>query len=120
MEKTLKKGDSFMGELVDKYILLAASANAPKETGVHSVYNVVSLSMLVDRETHCVYKAKINMPSELTQAYFADIMTGFCVLDAPDELFQIIKKNLLIPSAGAVIQALKMAFQRYKDKMNEI
>ena len=46
-------------------------------------------------------------------------MTGFCVLDAPDELFQTIKKNLLIPSAGAVIQALKMAFQRYKDKMNE-
>lgn len=109
----------FMGELVDKYILLAASANAPKETGVHSMYNVVSLSMLIDRETHCVYKAKINMPSELTQAYFSDLLEGFCVLNAPDELFLEIRKNLLIPSAGAVIQALKMAFQRYKDKMDE-
>ena len=39
----MKKGDSFMGELVDKYILLAASANAPKETGVYSVYNCSEL-----------------------------------------------------------------------------
>ncbi len=108
-----------MGDLVDKYILLAASANAPKETGVHSMYNVVSLSLLVERDTHCIYKAKVNMPSELTQAYFADLLEGFCVLDAPDALYQEIRKNVLIPSAGAVIQALKMAFQRYRDKIEE-
>ena len=119
MEKTLKKGDSFMGELVDKYILLGGSANAPKGTGVHSVYHVISVSMLVNRETHCIEKAKLNVPSPLTQEYFSDLVTGFCVLDAPDELYQKIKKNILTTSTGAIIQAMKMVFLRYKDKMDE-
>lgn len=108
-----------MRSLVDKYILLAGSANAPKETGVYNTYHVVSVSMFIDRETHRIEKARVNMPSELTREYFADLVEGFCVLDSPEELFQSLRKNLLSSSTGAIIQALKMAFLRYKDKMEE-
>lgn len=108
-----------MGKLVDKYILLGGSANAPKDTGVHNVFNVISVSMLIDRKTHCIHKARLNVPSELTQEYFEDLVEGFCVLDSPEELYQAIRKNILTSSSSAIVQALKMAILRYKDKMEE-
>jgi hypothetical protein len=105
-----------MGDLVEKYVLIGGSANPPKETGVYNLYTVVSVSMYVNKENHCVEKAKINVPSELTQAYLADILEGYCLLDSPEALYQEIRENALITSTNAIIQALKVAFTRYKDK----
>ena len=106
-------------EIVDRYVLLGGSANAPKETGVHNVFNVISVSMLIDRETHCIHHAQINVPSKLTQQYFSSLVEGFCVLDSTEELYQSIRKNIMTSSNNAIIQALKMAILRYKDKMEE-
>lgn len=106
-------------EIVEKYVLLAATANAPKETGAYNLFHVISVSMLVNRKTHCIEAATINVPSKLTQAYFEGLLYNFCILDDPEELFQNLRKDLLMPSTGAAIQALKMAFLRYKDKMME-
>lgn len=108
-----------MNELIEKYILLAGTANAPKETGAYNMYHVISVSMLINRENHCIVKATINVPSKLTKAYFEALLQGFCVLDDPEALFQQLRKNLLMPSTGAAIQALKMAFLRYKNKLEE-
>ena len=107
-----------MNNLVNKYILVGGSANPPKETGVHTQYNVISVSLYINRETHCIAKAKLNVPSELTQAYIADILVGYCLLDSPEGLYQTIRENVLLASTNAIIQALKVAFIRYKDKID--
>lgn len=106
-------------EIIDRYILLGGSANAPKDTGVHNVFNVISVSMLIDRETHCIHNAQVNVPSKLTQQYFSALVEGFCVLDSTNELYQSIRKNIMTSSNNAIIQALKMAILRYRDKIEE-
>lgn len=106
-----------MGSLVDKYILIEGSANPPKETGVHTQYNVISVSLYINRKTHLIEKAKLNVPSELTQAYVADLLVGYCLLDSPEDLYQTIRENVLLTSTNAIIQALKVAFSRYRDKV---
>ncbi len=106
-----------MGSLVDKYILIGGSANPPKETGVHTQYNVISVSLYINRKTHLIEKAKLNVPSELTQAYVADLLVGYCLLDSPEDLYQTIRENVLLTSTNAIIQALKVAFSRYRDKV---
>lgn len=109
--------DVQVGILMDQYILVGGSANPPKETGVYNLYNVVSVSMYVDRKTNCVVKAKLNVPSELTQDYMADILEGYCLLESPEPIYQKVRENMLISSANAVNQALKVAFSRYRDKI---
>lgn len=115
----MTKEKIIMGELVDKYVLVAGSANAPKDTGVHNVFNVISVSMLIDRKTHCIHKARLNVPSELTREYFSDLVEGFCVLDSAERLCYLIRKNIMTSSSNAIIQALKMAILRYRDRIEE-
>lgn len=106
-----------MGDISEKYILIGGSANPPKETGVYKEYGVVSLTMYVNRETHVVEHFQLNLPSPLTQEYVADIVEGYCILDNPEKLFSAIHDSVLISSGGAIVQALKVAFARYRDKL---
>lgn len=106
-----------MGDLrVDeKYILVGASAQTAKGSSVYEAYKTVSVQLLVDRKTECIVKSHFNLISPLTQKFLEECVKGHCMAEPIDPLLNRIRASVALSSAGAVIQALKNTFERYKE-----
>lgn len=99
----------------EKYILVGASAQTAKGSSVYEAYKSVSVQLLIDRETKCVEKSHFNLISPLTQEFLEQCVNGHCMEDSIDPLLNRIRASVALSSAGAVIQALKNTFERYKE-----
>lgn len=106
-----------MGEkrIDEKYILVGASAQTAKGSSVYEAYKSVSVQLLIDRETRCIVKSHFNLISPLTQEFLEECVKEHCMDDSIDPLLNRIRESVALSSAGAVIQALRNSFERYKE-----
>lgn len=104
--------------LQDKYILVGGSAQPPQGTGIHEMYHVMSISFLVQKETHQIEDAYFNVISPLTQQYLKDLVLDYSLLEPVEPLLETIRSHALLTASNAIIQAIRCAFTRYHDFLN--
>lgn len=99
----------------DNYVLVSGFAKTPNGTPVNEVYKHMGVQLLIDKRTNCVIKSDFSVISQLTREELQSFVSGFCVDEPFEILAKKIKKHVIIPSIGAVQQALKSAIDRYKE-----
>ncbi|MGN0159132.1 MAG: DUF3870 domain-containing protein [Brotaphodocola sp.] len=97
------------------YFLVAGGAQTPRNTNLNDVYQIVSVQLLVHKETKIVEDANVNVISPLTAEFFRDAVVGYCMDDPIDPLLDYLKENLLTPATSSTIQALRAAVLRYRE-----
>lgn len=104
--------------IVKGCILVGGSAQTTKGTSVYEVYKTVTLQLLIDKETNIIKRCHFNLVSPLSQQVLEEIVTGYDLTDSIDPLLNRIRADVVLSSTGAVVQALKNAYERYKDVKN--
>lgn len=97
-------------------VLVGGTAQPPKEI---TIYNIMTVQLLIDTETHCIVNSHFNLISPLTQACMEELVNGYCVDDSLEPLFKEIKSKVCLSTTGSLIQAIKNAIERYKDKIHK-
>jgi hypothetical protein len=97
-------------------ILVGGTAQPPKEI---TVYNIMSVQLLIDLKTSCIVESHFNLISPLTQACLEELVNGYCVNNSLEPLFNEIKSKICLSTTGSLIQAIKNAVERYKEKVNK-
>lgn len=101
--------------LIKGCILVGGSAQTTKGSSVYELYKTVTLQLLIDRETNIIKRCHFNLVSPLTQEVLEEIVTGYDLTESIDPLLNQIRADVALSSTGAVVQALKNAYERYKD-----
>ncbi|MDK2986166.1 MAG: hypothetical protein PWQ96_1810 [Clostridia bacterium] len=101
---------------MDGRILVGGCAKPPKEI---TVYNIMTVQLLVDVETNCIVESNFNLISPLTQACLEELVNGYCIDDSLEPLFKEIKEKICLSTTGSLIQAIKNAVERYKEKIRK-
>lgn len=97
-------------------ILVGGNAKPPKEI---TVYKIMSVQLLIDVNTHRIVQSNFNLISPLTQACLEELVNGYCVEESLEPLFQTIKEKICLSTTGSLIQAIKNAVERYREKMGK-
>ncbi|GAB6156145.1 hypothetical protein JCM17380_48970 [Desulfosporosinus burensis] len=97
-------------------ILVGGTAQPPKEI---TVYNIMTVQLLIDVETSCIVESHFNLISPLTQSCMEELVNGYCLDDSLEPLFKQIKAKIWLSTTGSLIQALKNAVERYKEKAHK-
>lgn len=96
-------------------ILVGGSAQTTKGSSVYELYKTVTLQLLIDRKTNVIKRCHFNLISPLSQQVLEEIVTGYDLTEGIDPLLNQIRADVVLSSTGAVVQALKNAYERYKD-----
>ncbi len=99
---------------MENCILVGGTAQPPKEL---TVYNIMAVQLLIDMETNRIVESHFNLISPLTQACLEELVNGYCVADSLEPLFKKIKAHICLSTTGSLIQAIKNAVERYKEKV---
>lgn len=99
----------------NEHFLVVGSAQTARNTNLNDVYGVVSVQLCVRKDTKIVTKAHLNVISPLTASFFEEMVVGYCMDDPIEPLLNSIKENMLTPSTGSTIQALRSAWCRYRE-----
>jgi len=102
---------------MDDRILVGGTAKPPKEV---TVYKTMTVQLLVDVKTNCIVESNFNLLSPLTRACLEELVNGYCLDDSLEPLFKEIKEKICLSTTGALIQAIKNAVERYKEKTRTI
>ena len=98
-----------------EHFLVVGSAQTARNTNLNDVYSTVSIQLYVRKDTKVIEKAHLNVISPLTQAFFEELVTGYCMDDPVKPLLDRIRKHMLTPSTASQIQALRAAWLRYQE-----
>ena len=95
--------------------LVVGHAQTARNTNLNDVYDTVSVQLQVKRDTKVVVKANLNVISPLTNRFFQEIVVGYCMDDPIEPILDTIRENMLTPSTGSTVQAMRNAWIRYRD-----
>jgi hypothetical protein len=102
-----------MGKMESR-VLVGGTAQPPKEI---TVYNIMAVQLLIDVKTNQIVESNFNIISPLTRACLEELVNGYCVDDSLEPLFKEIKSKIFLSTTGPLIQAIKNAVDRYKEKV---
>lgn len=101
-------------------ILVSGFAQTPKGIPANHSYKYIGVILLIDKDTHLIEKVDFSVIfSELTKEVLKENIKGFYINDSFSDFCEEIKKNISIPSIGAILQAVRAAIERYKEHIKK-
>lgn len=94
-------------------ILVTGFAQLPKGTTMYEQYKVIGVALLIDLDTSEILDSDITFVAELPNRFVKSIITRYYLNQGLDPLIDELKGRFKTPSQGAVIQALRAAYDRY-------
>ncbi|GLY10764.1 DUF3870 domain-containing protein [Pseudobacillus badius] len=98
-------------------VLITAYAKAPQNTSMYENYKYAGIVLEIHKETHIILNAEFTFLTNLAQDYFKRMIIGYDFSKDIKPLIEEITSDFIAPSQQAVIVALKVAHQRYKDSL---
>lgn len=100
----------------DPYFVCASGfAELPKGSPAYELYRVVAFVMIVDTRTDEIVDAGFSFVLDQTNEFVRSLVIGENVLTGVENIHRRIKTRFLSPVQGALIQAVRNAFDRYND-----
>lgn len=98
---------------MDQTVLITGFAQLPKGTSLYEQNKIIGVVLVVDTERKIIQDAEFTLLTELANAYLKSIVKGYDMEQGINPLIEAIRKKILMPSQGALIRALRSAWDRY-------
>lgn len=96
-------------------VLITGFAQLPKGTTQYEKYQSLAAVLVINVETEVIEDAEFTFIADLTNYYLASLVRGYDLKQGITPLIDSLRRHVLIPSQGAVIQSIKSAYDRYKE-----
>lgn len=96
-------------------VLITGLAQLPRGTTLYERYQTMTVVLVINVETEVIEESEFTFIADLTNHYLTSIVRGYDLKNGINPLIDILRKRVLIPSQGAVIQSIKSAWDRYKE-----
>lgn len=94
-------------------ILVTGFAQLPKGTTMYEQYKVIGAALLIDLDTTEIIDAELTFIADLPNKFIKSIVKGYYLSQGLEPLIEELKGRFRTPSQGAVIQAMRSAYDRY-------
>ncbi|ATY84916.1 DUF3870 domain-containing protein [Kyrpidia spormannii] len=98
-----------------QYVFAAGFAELPKGTTAHEAYRIVAFVMVVDSRTDIIVDAEFSFALPLTGEFVRSLVIGQNVMSGLEEIQDRVRTRFLAPAQGALLQAVRSAFDRYRE-----
>ncbi|RFU70903.1 DUF3870 domain-containing protein [Peribacillus saganii] len=99
-------------------VLVTGFAQGPRGTTIYETHKTIGVVLVINVITGRIQEAEFTVNTELLNLYLKDILKGYNIHDGIQPLLEQVKQKVLIPSQGAVVQALRSAADRYQEARN--
>ncbi|MEH7334567.1 DUF3870 domain-containing protein [Neobacillus drentensis] len=101
-------------------VLVTAYAKAPQGSAMYEVYKHAGIILEIDPKTNLIINAEFTFLADLTKDFFRRMMVGYDLSNGIDELIRRVEKHYYAPSTNSVVVALKAAYKRYIERLNQV
>ncbi|QGP90996.1 hypothetical protein MGLY_03190 [Neomoorella glycerini] len=101
--------------LKGKSVLFSGKAQVPKLTTAYETVKVVTVVLEIDWDSEQIINADFSLYSSVSVEFLRNIVKGYNLKGGLDSLLAEVKSRFHAFSQGAVIQALQIAYERYRD-----
>ncbi|MBN6185450.1 DUF3870 domain-containing protein [Aneurinibacillus sp. BA2021] len=95
------------------YILVTGFAQLPKGTPLFETQKIFGCSLVMDRTDDRVVDASFTFLMDVTRDFIRELVIGRRLPDEWESLQQAIQEQFFVHTPGAVIQAIRIAIERY-------
>ncbi|MBO8165005.1 MAG: DUF3870 domain-containing protein [Brevibacillus sp.] len=99
----------------ERYVLATGFAQLPKGTPLSEQQKVFACSLVFDREEDRVTDASFTFLMGLTEAFLRNLVIGRRLPHEWNKLQHDVRERFLVPTQGAILQALRAAVDRYAE-----
>lgn len=96
-------------------VLITGSAQLPRGTTLSEQYKTLTAVLVINVDTEVIEDAEFTFITDLTNYYVASLVRGYDLKNGVNQLIDVLRSRLLIPSQGAIIQCIRSAWDRYKE-----
>ncbi|MEH7307093.1 DUF3870 domain-containing protein [Neobacillus drentensis] len=101
-------------------VLVTAYSKAPQGSAMYEAYKHTGIILEIDPATNEIINVEFTFLADLTKDFFRRMMVGYDLSNGIDELIQRVEKHYFAPSTNSVIVALKAAYKRYMERLNQV
>ncbi|MFE8698421.1 DUF3870 domain-containing protein [Cytobacillus sp. FJAT-53684] len=99
----------------DVYLIVSGHAQVPKGVALHEEKKYIGAVWVINKSTKIIEKAEFTLITSLSNEFLSNLVIGYDLNQGIDNLLNKIKKLCLMPSQGAIIQAVRSAYERFKE-----
>lgn len=96
-------------------LLVTGSAQVPKGITLYEEKKIVGVVFVINLKTEIIEQAEFTLTTNLSNEFLSNLVTGYNLKEGEDPLLNLIKRHCIIPSQGAIIQAIRSAYERYRE-----
>ena len=100
-------------EASSSMVFVTGQAKPGKEDAINNVYQVYSLSLIIDSKTGLIHDLACTCAFEMTNQFLRDMICGRHFIDDKDKIMADIKNRFLAISQKTFMAAFKDAQNRY-------
>jgi hypothetical protein len=104
---------------IEETVLVTGFAQGPRGTTVYETYKTIGVVLVINRKTSIIEDAQFTLITDLMDSYISSLIKGYNIKDGMEPLLTKVKKHCLIPSQGAVVQAIRSAIDRYNESIKQ-
>jgi hypothetical protein len=105
-------------EFNENQVLAAGFAQLPKGSTLYEVQKVIGFVMIIDKTTDIIIDASFTFIMDLTNQFISHLVRGYDIKRGTEPLIERIREQFLAPPQGAIIQAIRAAFDRYLESIH--
>lgn len=102
-----------------KFVLATGFAQLPKGTPMSDMQKVFACSLVVDRTERRIVDASFSFLMGLNEQFLKGLVIGLIIPDDWNLILQDVRERFLVPTQGAVLQALRAAIDRYMESSQQ-
>lgn len=94
-------------------VLVTGFAQLPKGTTLYERYKIIGVVLVIDLDTSEIVDAELTFIADLPNRFLVSMIKGYFLNQGIDLLLEKVKSRFRTPSQGAIIQAIRSAYDRY-------
>lgn len=99
-------------------LMVTGFAQLPKGTTLFEHNKIIAVVLIINYEDEVIEDAEFTFVTDLTSYYLSSLIKGISISNGMELVYEKVKRHCQIPSQGAVIQALRSAWDRYQECEN--
>lgn len=101
-------------------VLVTGYAKAPTGSAMFEVYKHAGIVLEIDPSDHSIVNVEFTFITDLAKDFIKRLFVGYKLSNGIDDLVRRIEAHYFAPSTNSVIVALKAAYKRYFEKINQL
>lgn len=103
---------------VGREVVVGGYAKMPEGTGARRVYETLTVSVLVDRDSHTVLRADSTLLTTVGREWIAEHLVGIDLLAEPNPFLAAVERDFWGQSQAALTQSFRDLVRRYRHNID--